>query len=330
MPRSDRPQVSVIVGFFNDEKFLPDAIESVAAQKFTDWELLLVDDGSTDGSTAVARSWVARYPTKIRYLEHPEHQNRGISATRNLGLSESRGEFVALLDSDDIWLPGKLGGQVSILEENPTVAMTYCRSLYWWSWDKASSRQDELPAAGAPEDCIVAPPGLLSLFVSNKAMPALPCSLMFRLEAARTVGGFEESFPGLYEDQVFTAKIAAEYPIWASSECSVKYRQHAGSITAAGQQVGQSRMAVARARYLEWLGDYMRSISLEEAAVWREWSRQAWMYRHFEDEDRAIAGSTRLDAWRWVKKWILRSEEAILPAGVRRHLWRKPDRSERG
>ena len=84
MSRSDRPQVSVIVGFFNDERFLPQAIESVLAQEFTDWELLLVDDGSTDGSTEFARSWVEQFPTKTRYLEHSGHQNRGISATRNL------------------------------------------------------------------------------------------------------------------------------------------------------------------------------------------------------------------------------------------------------
>ena len=329
MSRSDRPRVSVIVVFLDDERFLAQAIESVAAQDFTDWELLLVDDGSSDGSTAIAKSWVEEQPLKIRYLEHPDHQNRGISATRNLGLRESRGEFVAPLDSDDIWLPDKLSGQVSILEKCPIVAMTYCRSLYWWSWDKNSNRGDELPAAGAPEDCIVDPPGLLPLFVANKAMPALPCSLMFRLDVARAVGGFEESFPGLYEDQVFTAKVAAEYPIWASSECAVKYRQHPGSISAASQRVGQTRMAVARARYLEWLGGYLSSISLEEAAVWREWSRQTWMYRHFEDEDPAAVGSTRLDAWRWVKKWILKSEEAILPAGVRRHLWRQRDRVER-
>ena len=88
-------------------------------------------------------------------------------------------------------------------------------------------------------------------------------------------------------------------------------------------------MAVARARYLEWLGGYLHSISLEEPAVWREWRRQTWMYRHFGDEDPEAVGSTRLDAWRWVKKWILKSEEAILPAGVRRHLWRQPDRVER-
>ena len=96
MPRSDRPRVSVIVVFFDDERFLAQAIESVAAQEFTDWEMLLVDDGSTDGSTAIAKSWVELQPSKIRYLEHPDHQNRGISATRNLGLRESRGEFVAL------------------------------------------------------------------------------------------------------------------------------------------------------------------------------------------------------------------------------------------
>lgn len=322
----ERPRVSAILVFFNDARFLGEAIESVLAQTFDDWELLLVDDGSTDGSPEIADQYVLQQPGKIRYLDHPGHANRGISATRNLGLQSSTGEFVALLDSDDVWLPGKLAAQVAILDEHPAVAMTYCRSLYWWSWDRQAKGEDGLLPAGVPEDCVIAPPGLLPLLVSNQAAPALPCSLMFRTAVARQVGGFEESFPGLYEDQVFTSKIAAEYPIWASQECWVKYRQHPESISAANRGVGQTRMAVARVRYLEWLGKFLTSISMEDDHVWREWRRQSWMYQHFQDEDPATEGATHLDAWRWLKKWILKSEAMLLPAALRRLLWRQPDR----
>jgi glycosyltransferase involved in cell wall biosynthesis len=86
------PRVSVIAIFFNEERFLAEAVESVLAQDFADRELLLVDDGSSDAITRIAQDYALRHPGKVRYLEHAGHANRGMSATRNLGLSQARGE----------------------------------------------------------------------------------------------------------------------------------------------------------------------------------------------------------------------------------------------
>src|SRR5512147_1824882 len=105
---TNQPLVSGVIIFWNAERFLQEAIESVLAQTYPSWELLLVDDGSTDGASEIARSYAARHPERIRYLEHPGHRNRGMSASRNLGLQQSRGALVAFLDSDDVWLPEKL------------------------------------------------------------------------------------------------------------------------------------------------------------------------------------------------------------------------------
>src|SRR3954451_25115181 len=80
------PRVSVVTPFLNAERFLAEAVDSVLAQTYTDWELLLVDDGSSDGSTEVARNYVGLNPARVRYLEHPGHMNRGTSASRNLGI----------------------------------------------------------------------------------------------------------------------------------------------------------------------------------------------------------------------------------------------------
>ncbi len=106
------PRISVVMIFFNSERYITEAIDSVLAQTFTDFELLLVDDGSTDTSSAIARDYVDRYPTRVRYLEHEGHANRGMSAARNLGLRNAVGEFVALIDSDDVWRPNKLAEQL--------------------------------------------------------------------------------------------------------------------------------------------------------------------------------------------------------------------------
>src|SRR5919202_2999091 len=107
--------VSVVVPFWNDKKFIQETIESVFAQTYENWELLLVDDGSTDGSTQIALRYAEQYPEKVRYLEHPGHQNRGMSAARNLGISHAKGAYIGFLDADDVWLPYKLEQQVAIL-----------------------------------------------------------------------------------------------------------------------------------------------------------------------------------------------------------------------
>src|SRR4030095_6915955 len=108
--------VSVILIFLDAEPFIQEAIESVFAQTYDHWELLLVDDGSSDGSTAIARHYVEQCPENVRYFEHQGHQNRGMNASRNLGLRHARGKYIALLDADDVWLPVKLEQQVAILE----------------------------------------------------------------------------------------------------------------------------------------------------------------------------------------------------------------------
>src|ERR1700748_2175954 len=115
MYASLRPLVSVITAFFNEERFLADAIESVIKQKFTDWELILIDDGSSDSSTNIARFYANAYEGKIIYIEHEGHANKSTAASRNLGISKARGELVAFLDADDVWAPEKLIEQLKIM-----------------------------------------------------------------------------------------------------------------------------------------------------------------------------------------------------------------------
>ena len=127
LPLSDKPLVSVIIIFLNAERFLEEAIESVLSQTFANWELLLVDDGSTDGSTEIARSYSENESGKVGYLEHDRHENRGMSASRNLGIRYSKGKHIAFLDSDDVWLPHKLERQVAVLQCPPG-----SRNGLWW------------------------------------------------------------------------------------------------------------------------------------------------------------------------------------------------------
>src|SRR5262245_30409625 len=120
---ASEPKVSVVMIFFNAERFIGEAIDSILAQTYSSWELMLVDDGSADGSTEIAKSYARRYPAKIVYLEHEQHRNQGMSASRNLGIHYCTGKHIAFLDSDDVWLPHKLERQVAIIESQPETAM---------------------------------------------------------------------------------------------------------------------------------------------------------------------------------------------------------------
>ena len=128
------PKTSVITTFLDEERFLAEAIESVLQQTWDCWELLLVDDGSEDGSTELAREAARRHPGQIRYLEHPGHANLGTSASRNLGLRNSVGTFVAFLDGYDVYLPQKLEKQVPLLERRPDVGWVFGATEWWFSW----------------------------------------------------------------------------------------------------------------------------------------------------------------------------------------------------
>jgi len=110
------PLVSVIIPVFNGEKYLIEAIESVLAQSCRPLELIIVDDGSTDESAAIAQSY-----KEIRYIYQP---NMGVPVARNTGLASAVGEFIAFLDADDMWHPQKLQIQVEYLKEHPSIMYT--------------------------------------------------------------------------------------------------------------------------------------------------------------------------------------------------------------
>lgn len=114
MENLNKPRVSVIMPAYNAARFIGDAIRSVQAQTITDWELLVLDDGSTDDTCAIVKS-MAEQDERIRLL--PNGENMGVARTRNRGFELSRGEYIALLDSDDLWQPRKLEIQLAAMEQ---------------------------------------------------------------------------------------------------------------------------------------------------------------------------------------------------------------------
>ena len=263
------PLVSIVIIFLNEERYLEEAIESIFAQSYDSWELLLVDDGSSDRSTDIALRCAERFPNRVQYVEHEQHANRGMSASRNLGLRHARGDYLALLDADDVWLSRKLEEQVPLLNAHPKVGMAYAATLFWHSWQRGPGtvEADFLWQPGIDAPTVFTPPDLLTLFLQRKVnMPCIGSTLM-RRAAIQGIGGWEDEFRGLYEDQVFFAKLCLAAPVLATNDCWDLYRQHERSSCAIGTKTGQ--LPVARASFHRWLARLLLQRGLQATDTWR-------------------------------------------------------------
>jgi glycosyltransferase involved in cell wall biosynthesis len=281
------PLVSIIIPFYNtSKKFIQEAIESVFAQTFGHWELFLVDDGSTGDCTEIAKYYADDYPERVTYLKHPGHQNRGVSATRNLGIEHAKGEYLAFLDSDDIWLPKKLEQQLAIMIPRTEVGMIYGRSQYWWSWSNNPKEQvpDRVQEHGISSNVIIDPPALLQFFIKGKTAIPVISSVMVRHEVAEHIGGFEEVFGGdsnnQYHDQTFYAKVCLEFPVFVSNKCWDRYRQLPDSMCAVSKEKGP--FEVEHMNYLDWLANYLSRRGFRATEIWKALKMEQTLRHHWK------------------------------------------------
>lgn len=276
-----QPLVSIIMIFFNEARFIEEAIASVLAQTYEYWELLLVDDGSTDGSTLIAQNYAEQYPEKIHYLEHENHQNRGMSATRNLGVSKAQGEYLAFLDGDDVYLPHKLEQQVTILNSQPEATIVYGRTMDWFSWtgNLEDSQRDVIAPLGIETNTLIKPPVLFNLILQRQASSPCTCSVLIRRKIIEEVGGFAESFRGLYEDQVFFSKILLKSSAYAVDECWDKYRRHPESCCSLAKKTGEYYYS-GRLFFLNWLEKYLTEQAIKNTEVWKALQKELFPYHH--------------------------------------------------
>jgi glycosyltransferase involved in cell wall biosynthesis len=258
MKNVDKPLVSVVLCFYNEEKFLQEAVDSVFAQDYRAWELILVDDGSSDHSTAIARKLAANHPYKVRYVHHPGHCNEGLSASRNLGISKAEGDYVAFLDADDVWMADKLSCQIDIFKKNPGVAVVLEASLYWNSW-ATQLKPDVLVPVGVKEGTYQPPKLMLQLYPLATGSAPCPSGIMVQRSVLERCE-FEDSFKGIYqmyEDQAFLCKVYLKEMVYVSSACHNKYRQRPSSLVSSVVDSGKYHMV--RRYYLQWFSGYLRS-----------------------------------------------------------------------
>lgn len=244
----DGPGVSVIVPFLDTPPdFFREALAGVRAQTWTDWELILVDDGSGPVAREVAESAV-RDSTRIRVVESGPERPAGISGARNAGLRHARGEFVALLDSDDVWLPDHLERHVAAYRAEPRAAMVCTDALYWSSWREGA---DFVPGAGAVAGLFTPPDFAVELLRGRIPVPC-PTSVTVRRSVIEEIGGHEAAWTAMYEDQVFYVKLGSRHAVLRLPIVAERYRLHGESVTGSAS-TGQEREA--RSRFLAWCHD---------------------------------------------------------------------------
>ncbi len=325
-----KPAVSVVMIFFEAERYLRAAIESVLAQTFDEWELILVDDGSTDGGSAIAREYASQHHERIRYVTHAGGGNEGMSASRNRGVSESQGEFIAFLDADDIWMPFKLTHQIDLLRGAPEVGMVYGPTEYWFSWtgEAADRDHDFLGQLAVEPGRKIDPPELLvrSLETHGGMLPGI-CSLVVRRSLLESIGGFDPSFRGSYEDQVFFSKVFRHAAVLITDRCSDRYRQHDDSCCAVAQRTGEydpDGPHPAREKFLHWLEAYLLEHPLEPGSPWSDRLRKAldreWLpYKH----PVLFSAKTVGDRLQRLPRKVVKAAKKRLPEGLRRRLRRR-------
>jgi glycosyltransferase involved in cell wall biosynthesis len=174
---------------------LNEAIDSVLAQGFEDMELIVVDDGSTDGTGEEMK----RYGERVKLIQHSE--SRGVSAARNRGVLYARGKYIAFLDSDDLWVKGKLKIQVAFLDENPHYPLCYTDEI----WIRKGKRVNPMFKHAK-----------YSGWIFERCLPLCiisPSSVMMRKTLFSRVGLFDEALP-VCEDYDFWLRVSARFPIF--------------------------------------------------------------------------------------------------------------------
>lgn len=253
------PRVSVIVATHNYARYLPQAIESILQQTYTDRELIVVDDGSTDETPQTIEPYAHQ-------LHYEQQSNQGVSATRNRGLDLASGELIAFLDADDFYLPDKLALQVHRFDTEPSLGLVHS------GWLLVNQQGETITTI---EPWLNAPHLNLEAWLHWK--PVIPGPMLFRREWLQRVGGFNTSLRYAEDlDLIFRLSLAGCQAAWVYQP-TLCYRQHDTSkkISKRPRVLQAQRQVLERFFQSSNLPDKIRKIENEilfHSLVWMAWS----------------------------------------------------------
>ena len=209
--------VSIIIPAYNAATFLSEVIKSVLNQSYQNWELLVIDDGSTDSTAALADDF-SKKDSRIRLISK---ENGGVSAARNLGAQLAKGELLAFLDSDDLWLPDKISAHVSYMNAHPKVGISFARvELIATEGTTTNKFTNNITDTLQPQD----------LFYSNPTVTT--SNLVIRKSIFQDLNGFDESMQYNEDiDLLFRLSIQNNWKIESIDQVLVQYRLHSSGLS---------------------------------------------------------------------------------------------------
>jgi glycosyltransferase involved in cell wall biosynthesis len=211
-------RVSVVMPIYNGAAFLAESIETVLAQTMPDFELVLVDDGSTDETAEIIRRYAARDARIIPIAK----ANSGIAETLNRGMEAARAPWIARLDSDDLMLPARLERQLAFVAANPDLVAA---GSYYEIIDPAGrSHGDRLPLPRTREE-------LAGFLAAREPLSFLHPSMIFRRDTALALGGYDRQTEPAEDVNLFARMLATGAPILIQPEVLLRYRVHPDSIS---------------------------------------------------------------------------------------------------
>jgi glycosyltransferase involved in cell wall biosynthesis len=218
-----QPLVSVIIPAYNGQEYIREAIESALAQTYRPIEILVIDDGSPINM----EPFVAGFGPEVRYMRQ---QNGGTASARNLGWHSARGEFIALLDQDDLWLPQKLERQVPRFAEDPHIGLV---AAWMEVFDSVT---------GEPKGTYKPAPEMTVHDMLGHELPPVQ-TMIFRKSALDSIGGFDASLRGT-DDWDVNIRIAAEYRVVSVQEILGRARMHPSQQGSNGEQMYRNSIRV--------------------------------------------------------------------------------------
>jgi glycosyltransferase involved in cell wall biosynthesis len=234
------PFLSICVPAYRAERYLQATLDSVRAQTFTDWELIVTEDGSSDSTEAMVRAFAQTVPASVRYERHLK--NQGLPATRNTGIRSASGAWIALLDSDDLWAPDHLANLVHCAELHPEANFVHAGSLLF-----DSDTGKELEVRAPSPDAVLAYPR--SLYLGEYIVQ--PSSVMLKKSLWTQVGGFNPAFRYVEDREMWLrcARAGAVFAFTGRNTCL--YRKHATALTT---HAGPMALASAQVlqQHLDW------------------------------------------------------------------------------
>jgi len=283
------PRVSICIPAYKAEKFLPDALESVRKQTFTDWELIVTEDGSKDGAEAMVQAFAQSVSQLVRYQRH--EKNQGLPATRNTGIAASSTEIIALLDADDCWAADHLETAMAKMQQTDA-DLVHSGSILFES-DTGKELEIRAPSADVVERFP------LSLFVGDYIIQ--PSSVVLRKSLWQCVGGFDPTFRYVEDREMWLrcARSGARFVFTGANTCL--YRKHGEALS-----THSAEMAIACARAFEKHLDWdLIPEALRRSSVSDSWIAAARILQRREPRRasaflrKAARVSRRLDLWAW-------------------------------